>query len=800
MKATLPHRSPNVPQTRLRTVVASLLAISMLGGCASQNQWLDNAFPELPPRERPEVTGAPDQKQQTDPNANRFYQTPTVPTRKAPPLAVSPAYTEQNVAGKESAVAFNSMPLPQFIDSVFGVILKKTINIDPVVAQRRDLVSMKTGKPLNNAELYTAAKTVLRSYGIVVQELPGLTRFVPDAADTSSLPEIRRGRALPEVPETLRPLFYLAELENTHISNASNWLRTAFKDKLNLQEDPTRNALLLGGTPQTVSAALQALQVLDQPMMRGKQSVRITPVYWTADELSKRLNDILNAEGYYNSTTASGSAPVVLVPIPAINSVLVFAASQATLDHTLKWAEELDQPSQANSGNYFIYPVRNADATDIAATLSQVMNGGQQAATTTTTSGNASSATTKASPRIVVNKATNSLIFQSTASEYQQWFGLIKELDRPAKSALVTVSVAEVRLQDGEQLGFEWLIKNIKLGGLTGNIGTAGAFATKGIGGLSLTLGESTSPAVILNALATATKARVLSNPTILTRSGEEATITVGQEVPTITSQQSNADSGSSTGGVLQTIQYRNTGVILKVKPVVHAGGRIDLNVSQEVSTVAEVKGGTALAPTISTRKVDTKLTVLDGNTVVLGGLMSDNRNNTNSGVPYAKDIPGLGLLFKSDSKSTDRTELIVLITAYSIEDDFDTQSISDAFRNRFPWSGSLFREAPKRNAGEQSTPSENTPSTSGNKARPYIPKTNTSNDADGGLSTQISVEAPSVNSNASNAASNTPQASTSPSRNQTQDVSGDPSKGKSVTDEALKKELLEALKGSLNK
>ncbi|KAF0811432.1 Type II secretion system protein D [Andreprevotia sp. IGB-42] len=801
MKLISSSSTHSAPQAKMRPIVSVLLAASMLGGCANQSRWLDNAFPELPPRERGQLAGTPEQQGSEAP-ANRFFQTPVAPTRKAPPLAVAPGHTEANVPGKEAVVSFNSMPLAQFIDSVYGVILKKTIAIDPQVLQRRDLVSMKTGKPLAPNELYTAANTVLRSYGIAIQELPGLTRFVPDNADSSSLPEIRRGRALPEVPESLRPLFYLAELENTNVNNAINWMRTAFKDKVTLQEDNTRNAVLISGSPQSVSAAMQALQVLDQPLMRGKLSVRISPTYWSAEELSKRMSDVLTAEGYYNATQPATSAPVVIIPIGAINSVIVFANNQNVLDHIVKWTEELDQPSEARNGNYFIYPVRNADASDIATTLSQVMGSGTTAAAAGPAT--ATATTGKAAPRVVVNKATNSLIFQATAGEYQQWYGLIRELDRPAKSALVTVSVAEVRLQDGEQLGFEWMVKNLRLGGLTGTLSTLGSFGTKDIGGLSLSLGaEAGSPTVILNALAQATKARVLSNPTLLTRSGEEATITVGQEVPTVTSQQSNADTGSATGGVLQTIQYRNTGVILKVKPVVHAGGRIDLNVSQEVSTVVDVKAGSALSPTISTRKVDTKLTVLDGNTVVLGGLMSDNRDNSDTGVPYAKDIPGLGLLFKSSNYKTDRTELIILITAYSIEDDYDTQSISDAFRTRFPWSDTLFREAPKRNAATDSMGS----AAPGEKvyistSKPYVPKTgNASPATDDALSTKTTTgsgeQFVTPPGNTPSGSGTSPATQAAPPKDVV--MSGNPKDGKAVSDEALKKELLEALKGSLN-
>lgn len=227
--------------------------------------------------------------------------------------------------------------------------------------------------------------------------------------------------------------------------------------------------------------------------------------------------------------------------------------------------------------------------------------------------------------------------------------------------------------------------------------------------GLALRLyGSEASPIVLFNALASAARVHMLSNPTILTRSGETATIQVGQEVPVITSQQSDANTNSSNGGVLQTIQYRNTGIILTVRPVVHAGGRIDLDISQEVSAAIQGAAGGALSPSISQRKIQTKLSAMDGNTIVLGGLMSDQRNNTDSGIPWLKDIPAVGYAFKSGTNSTDRTELIVLITAYALADDFDAQAVGEALVSRMPWATPLLKGADLKSgeADASTTPS----------------------------------------------------------------------------------------------
>ena len=191
---------------------------------------------------------------------------------------------------------------------------------------------------------------------------------------------------------------------------------------------------------------------------------------------------------------------------------------------------------------------------------------------------------------------------------------------------------------------------------------------------------------LVLNALATSNRATILSSPRVVARNGETARIQVGQEVPIVTSQQSSLDSTTDTGaGVLQTIQYRNTGVILNVKPSIFSGDRIDLDVKQEVSAAQETSTGVNNSPTFLTRNVDTKLTLEHGSTVLLGGLISDDRSTGDKGVPWLMRIPVIGQLFRVDTDKTARTELIVLITPYVVNDGSDARHYTEAFKSILP-------------------------------------------------------------------------------------------------------------------
>jgi general secretion pathway protein D len=166
-----------------------------------------------------------------------------------------------------------------------------------------------------------------------------------------------------------------------------------------------------------------------------------------------------------------------------------------------------------------------------------------------------------------------------------------------------------------------------------------------------------------------------------MARNGESATIQVGQEVPIVSQQQATGVNTNNSTGLLTTVQYRSTGVILKIKPVIHSGDQIDLDVQQEVSEAVNTTTGVTSSPTIQQRRVDTKITLRSGATVLLGGLISNTGSDGKNGVPLLKDIPVLGNLFSKQARSERRTELVVLITAYIANDTHEAEAITDAFR-----------------------------------------------------------------------------------------------------------------------
>ncbi len=686
------HKFSDLPGHPLRLLTLACLA--MLAGCVAPPPKVPSAL-DFGRSGDARTAGGIGEQPQLGPTKTVISQSPRPPAQIGGNLRpIAPKLNPSEEAG-DLSVSFEQIALPAFIQAVYGGILKVNYSVDPAVSARTELITFRTPKPMSAARLIEVSAQLLRSYGVAVQDFGGVLRMVPDTNTASTLPLVRRGRAQPTVPLPLRPIFHYIETDAIRPQNFLPLLKTILGTKVTLEADPS-GGLLVSGQPDDVAVALELIQVFDQPGVRAQNTTRVVPRYWGADEFARRLSEVLRYEGYGVGNQPNAGEPIAVYSVTPINSVVIFANSREVLAHVLDWVRELDQLPSVQAGNaYFTYPVKNADAQELARALNDLISGtttppaGAAAAPApggTTTASAVPARATSSGRRVVVNNATNSLIFQGGSQEdYRQWLSLLAQLDKPVKSALIDVLVAEVALSDNNDLGFVYRVDQLGSGATP--VRLPGTTYTAGTGGtgfnLSAITGSTLLRQVAINALAANSDARVVSNPKVLTRNGESATISVGQDVPIVTSQavaQTGGVFGNSNTTVPQTVQYRNTGVILRVRPIIHAGDRIDIEISQEVSSAEPTTTGVTSSPTIRKRSVDTKLSLRDGATVMLGGLISDNSTDSNSGVPFLKDIPGVGNLFKSQSRSGGRTELVMLITPYILNDSTDAESATDAF------------------------------------------------------------------------------------------------------------------------
>jgi len=623
-------------------------------------------------------------------------------TASAPSAAPGPQAAASAPASSEPvSIAIEQTPLPTFIQILYGSVLKVPYTIDPAVMSRTDPVTFKSSQPLTRERIQQLAQSLLQSYGLTVADFDGLVRIAPVGSQQapSSIPVLRSAES-PVPPGDQRPVFQYIELQAVRVPDMTQWLKMMIGSRVTLQEDVTRNSFLLSGNARDVRAALDLIEAMDQPRLRGRSARRFSPVNIGAQDLAMRLSEVLGAQGYAVSVNSTNPAAIFILPVPSISSVIVFARNEQIMAHVQRWVLELDRPNKnaGTSNLLFTYPVKYADAQELARTLGELLGGVVSAPTGGTGTGGTGGTGQNSPPRVtggrvVVNNATNTLIIRGTSPDEQlQIRQLLRELDRPTKSAMIEVVVAELSTGELERLGVQWSYldpfnqpdsRSAQIGG----------------GGLSISYASNARQLLAaINALASDNKGRVLSNPKVMARNGETATITVGREVPVLTGQQTSLTGSSPIGGsngvatgVIQTIQYRNTGVNLRVRPVINSGNRLDLEVSQEVSSVAPGETGVGSNPIISNRKIETKLSLRDGSTVLLGGLISRDTSTTSAGVPLLKDIPGLGALFRNRQDSTNQTELLVMITPYVINDDFESEEITAALHKTFgDWAADL--------------------------------------------------------------------------------------------------------------
>ncbi|HET9880449.1 MAG TPA: type II secretion system secretin GspD, partial [Candidatus Binatia bacterium] len=300
--------------------------------------------------------------------------------------------------------------------------------------------------------------------------------------------------------------------------------------------------------------------------------------------------------------------------------------------------------------------------------------------------------------RIVPDPGTNSLIIYGTVQEFQNIKNILKDLDIIPRQVLMDVMVAEVSLTGSESFGVEYELfrkYNPSIFGQTfdsqgavrsGIFNQATRPATENspfaqfLNGISGVAGRGNTIRAFISALATDNRAKILSSPSVLATDNRPARIQVGREIPVLSSQSQSVVGDSP---IVNSVQYRNTGVILTIIPQVNSQGLVHLQVKQEVSDVGAPSFGNTNSPSFTTRDAETTAVVQDGDTLAIGGIISDTTRRDRSGVPYLMDLPVLGRLFGTTNDTTDRTELVMLITPHVVRNRDEAQQVTEGFKEK---------------------------------------------------------------------------------------------------------------------
>lgn len=695
-------------------VFIGALALGLLAGCATPPLALPAPLRE--PKPMVDASGVLENSREATRTRPLVEEGPVLAPQKPvtsvpePPTA---AIQAPQVIPRKTPVALvlEGVTIESFINVVFGMELGFGVQIDQSLRSRSELLSLSLTQPQPPAKAFAVAQEVLNAYGVKVSELGGVLQFQPVAQvrGSTDLPAILATRSLPDVPAGQRTVFVAMPLEIQQPGVIAAQVRNLFGSyQVNFTEMVDANALMISGPGDAVRAAMSAVMTLDAGGLVGKRSLRINPLYLPADLLAKELREVLAGQGVAVKAGAGTGGVLTLVPVASANALLVFGESESALKLAQEWADRLDQPSDDSAGGgMYIYAARHTTVATLLPVLESLLGASSSGARTgqaantannsemgapaarsaaNNTKGAAATSISGAGGQVAVDPVRNVIVFQGEAQRWRAIQGVLARLDQPARQVVVEVTVAEVTMTDEFSHGVEWALRNIKVDGMSGPLG-----ALQGLGGSAGGLvwqGLSSSGQVkaILNLFAKDSRVSILSTPRILVKSGESASIDVGTEVPIITSQATAPDlpNTGNQSSILQSVQYRKTGVLLDIEAVVHSGQRVDLKISQEVSEATPTDTSEISSPSVFSRKLKTSLSLADGESTLLGGLISSTRSEGKTKVPLLGDIPVLGRAFQSRKKSGTRTELLMLITPYVVEDAAQVRAITDAIRARF--------------------------------------------------------------------------------------------------------------------
>ena len=471
--------------------------------------------PIRPPSTAPDEGAAEGAAQPEAPPSSRYEPTPGVRITRTRARGAADELGA-DLEGPPIEAAFNGVPIVAFINEVFGTELGMSFVISPGLQQKSDLVTLRLTEAVTPRQFFETARRVLQEYGVTIRERDGVLTFVATQdITTGEIPLLISGRTLPEVPATHRTVFQLVPLMAARPNEVVSMLREAFpQSDLSARDDTERNSVLLKGTPERVGQALELIEVLDQPFLRGQHGLIIEPEFLTPDELAKVIEEVLVGEGY-NAGRRSGN--VIFLPFDDLGKLVIFAQGQKLLDHVIDWISRFDVAHQGEvEQGFFTYEVKNTQISDIIDTLYQLVGGsladsapagerggipdGDGGARRGRAGGGAGGGAMQDSP-IVVDEKRNLLIFRGAGEQWAEIHKVVKKLDKPIPSVLIEVLIAEITLTEEEGSGFDFLLKESGIG--IGSVDYELSGGTRELGlsnkGLSLNLNNAGDVRAALN-------------------------------------------------------------------------------------------------------------------------------------------------------------------------------------------------------------------------------------------------------------------------------------------------------------
>lgn len=590
------------------------------------------------------------------------------------------------------AIDLDNASIADAADLVLGDILGVNYSLDDGV---QGAVTIKTSAPVSKRALLSIFESALESKGAVLIEDSGIYRITPADKAVLGPPAMNVGAAAPLETAVgfsvqIVPLRFVAAAEMERI------LKPIASPSAIVRVDRARNLLTLSGSRREIDSLMEAVRLFDVDWLKG-MSFGLIPVK-SADpkEIASELSTI-----FANGENQPLEGVIRFVPNERLNAVLVISSRSQYLENARSWVERLDNPEASGGDQIFVYEVQNRSAESLAAVLQGFFGGataesgvvqpdftprtvigdppsGQSAAPSGAGGASRPNGAASGGSRIIADAENNALLIYASPFEYLRIAAMLEKLDTLPSQVMIEATIAEVTLNDELEHGLTWFFENAESRFTFSDV-ASGAVGSR-FPGFSYVFSEADSR-VALNALASVTDVKVVSSPTLMVLDNKTARLQVGDQVPVTT--QSAVSTIDPDAPIVNSVSFRDTGVILDITPRVSDNGVVVLDITQEVSSVIATTTSGIDSPTIQQRRIETSVAVHDGESLALGGLIEDNRNVTSTGVPLLSKIPLLGEAFKSKSRSVGRTELLVLITPRVVRDRNEARLVTEEFRNR---------------------------------------------------------------------------------------------------------------------
>ena len=620
----------------------------------------------------------------------------------------SPAHAEaQTNASTTGPVSLNfvNADIDQVIAAI-GLISNRNFLIDPRVKGTLNIVS---AKPVARDLTYSILLSALRLQGYATVDSNGVTTVLPESdaklhgapvevvSENSGQPNKLRGDRL---------ITQVYVLKNESASQLVPILRPLITPNNTIASYNNNNTLVITDYAENIARITRIIDAVDQPQ---KDVVVIPIIHASAVDLAATLNRLFGEGSGTTPGGGDGSQRFSVMAEQRTNQLLIRSGNTSKLASARALLANLDVPAAA--GNIHVVYLKNAEATKVAQTLRSVISGDTSSATASpnpsatqsapSASSNSGQSATTGSGMVQADVASNALIITAPEAIYNNLRRVIDQIDRRRAQVFVEALVAEVSAERAAEFGIQWqstkgigtvgdpkVFGGTNFGGSGQNIiGAAVNPATVGRG-LNLMMTEGTvsiagttitNLGVLARMLESDTKTNILSTPNLVTLDNEEAKIVIGQNLPFVTGQYTNTGGSTTPANPFQTVERKDVGLTLKLKPQISEGGTIKLQITQEASSVIGSTIANPNGPITNKRSLESTVLADDGAIIALGGLIQDSYESGMEKVPFLGDIPFLGALFRYETRKRSRTNLVIFLRPQILRDRNDYSGMTQS-------------------------------------------------------------------------------------------------------------------------